>query len=581
MKTNHKYFVADLVEEVGSLPSVAAQLVTMTSDPNCDMNSLSRVIVSDSVMTMRFLALANSAAISHGQEIRNLKSALVRLGLRKVRNVALLMGMHDMMPGRVPAGDLDMNEYWKYTLAVASCAQGLAWQQGTPSFEDAWLVGILHGIGVAVLDQKATEEFQQAIKTAQSRKISLADAEMRVLDFHHGELGARILKGWKLPPLFREVVEFYSEDYETQEVSPEAHELIKVLLNSISIVRAIGFGDNGDCDTASSLEEITQELGIQELALEALAGKVDREVSYLSKLLAIDLPANQFQQYIESSKQKVARLGLEGFDESMARANLEEQLSVARDIQTRLLPSTFPDIKDYILCAENRPSLQVSGDYFDFLNLVDGHIGLVIADVSGKGIPAALLASNAQASLRALGMVNHDPGTLLELVNNAVYESTDAERFVTLFLAVMNPSGDGFRYASAGHNPPLLLEADGTASWLKPAGTPLGMFPDMKYPVFEVKMGPGDLLVTYTDGITEAVNGLDEEFEEGGLEDTVRRNAGKSPKEIISAVMAEVIGHVSGQNENLEDKWLSPSGPAKTVTIDAGDDLTMVVLQAQ
>lgn len=580
MKTNNKYFVADLVEEVGSLPSVAAQIITMTSDPNCDMSSLSRIILSDSVMTMRFLALANSAAVSHGQEISNLRNALVRLGLRKVRNVGLLMSMHDMMPGRVPPGALDMTEYWKYTLAVASCAQGLAWQIGKPSYEDAWLVGILHGIGVAVLDQKAGDGFQTAIKRAQAQKITLAEAEMLELDFHHGELGARVLKGWNLPAIFREVVEFHTEDYELSEVSPEAHELITVLKNSMAIVRSIGFGDNGDGTEIQSLEEITNELGIHELALEALAGKVDREVSDISNLISIDLPQNQFQEAIESSKQKVARLGLEGIDESIARENLEEQLTIARDIQKRLLPASIPEINGYCLAAENLPSLQVSGDYYDFIKLSENHTGLVIADVSGKGIPAALLASNAQASLRALGMVNHDPGTLLEMVNNAVYESTDAERFVTLFLAVMNPSGDGFKYASAGHNPPLLLSQDGSATWLKPAGTPLGMFPGMKYPVFEVNMSSGDLLVTYTDGITEAVNSSDDEFEEEGLEKIVRKYACQSPNAIIEAVMEAVIDHVVGQTVEPISPGDQPADQTDISTVDAGDDLTMVVLQA-
>ena len=148
MTTSHKYFVADLVEEVGSLPTVAAQIVAQTSDPQCDIGDLCRLIQSDGVMTMRFLALANSAALAGANETTDLRAALVRLGLRRVRNVSLFMGMHDMNPSDRETINLDMKEFWKYTLATASCAQGLAWQRGDQSFEDAWLVGILHGIGI-------------------------------------------------------------------------------------------------------------------------------------------------------------------------------------------------------------------------------------------------------------------------------------------------------------------------------------------------------------------------------------------------------------------------------------------------
>ena len=148
METNTKYFVTDLVNEVGTLPSLAAQIVGLTSSPDCDLGALSRLILSDNVLAMRFLALSNSAAFAQGQEVRNLRGALVRLGIRRVRNVALLMGMHDMTPASDQDVGLDMNDFWRHCLAVASCAQGLAWQKGLASHEDAWLVGILHGLGL-------------------------------------------------------------------------------------------------------------------------------------------------------------------------------------------------------------------------------------------------------------------------------------------------------------------------------------------------------------------------------------------------------------------------------------------------
>ncbi len=576
--TTQKTFVSDLVEEMGSLPSVAAQIVSLTSAPDCDLGQLTRVIISDNVMSMRFLALANSAAISRGVEVRNLRAALVRLGLRRVRNVALCMGMHDMVPASNDPGRLDMAEFWKFNLATASCAQGLAWLRGTASDDDAWLVGILHSIGIASLDQKATPAFQTALDTAQTRGITLVEAEMLKLDFHHGELAGRLLNHWNLPDVFCDTVEYAGEKFEPHEVPQEATTLIAILNDAIALVRAIGFGTNGDGTPPLSMDAVIEQLEIEEPALMALAAKVDREVSAMATLVGIDLPEILFLEMLQESKKQVLQLGMEGLSDSLVRENLEEEMSMAREIQQRLLPAETPEISGFDVWGANHPSLHCSGDYFDYLKVKGGATAIVIADVSGKGMPASLLASNLQASLRALAMVFNDPGQLLGAVNNALHESTDPEKFATLFLAVLNPDGRGLSYASAGHNPPLLLRANDQSEWLKPAGTPLGMFPDMVYPVMDVVLGANDLIVSYTDGITEAVDRHDVEFEEKGLERVVRENKNEPGNIIIKQVIAEVLIHVSSNSTNgldsLVENWNEPEEQ------NAGDDLTMVVLRS-
>lgn len=581
MDTTTKYFVTDLVAEVGSLPSLAAQVVNMTADPHCDLASLSKVILSDSVLSMRFLALANSAALAHGHEVKDLRSALVRLGIRRVRNVTLLMGINDMAPKQHPEIGLNLTEYWKHSLAVASCAQGLAWQRGTVSHDDAWLVGILHGLGVTAMAQRTGADFQQVVSFARERQVVLAEAEMQVLDFHHGELGARILKSWNLPRLFSDVVEYYPEDFEASEVSPATADLIQILRDGITIARTIGYGTNGDYDAITPIGDLADTLQLEQPSLEALAAKVDREVMEMSGLIGLDMPEELFAKALQASQHEVARVGLEGFADTLIKEDLEAQMSAAREIQQHILPSKTPTIDGYELAAANFPSKAVSGDTYDFITLKGGARGLVIADVSGKGIPAALLASTLQASIRALALVLDDPGELLSAANRALFDSTDPERFATTFIAVMEPDGRGIRYASAGHNPPLLLRRDGTEQWLQPAGTPLGMLPEMTYPVTRVPMSDGDILVAYTDGITEAVDDFDVEFEEKGLAEVVAKLAHSSAAEIIAETIAAVHLHTSRKTTLDEHLVPGPSAPQydSAGTPDAGDDLTMVVLK--
>ncbi len=570
-------FVADLVGRVGSLPSVAAQVVSLASDPQCDVGKLARVIMSDNAMSVRFLALGNSAAVSHGREIRNLRTALMRLGLRRVRNVALLMGMHDMVPTGADSQWLDAQDFWRFNLATASCAQGLAWLRRTPHDEDAWLAGILHAIGLAAMSQRAAPDMVRAAELARAKRITLAQAEMLIFDFHHGEVGGRLLREWNLPEIFIDAVEYLPEEFEDGELPAETVALVKVLRDAVLTVRAIGFGDNGDGGEPCRPEDLAGLLGLAEPAMQALADKVDREVQEISRLIGLEVPADLFAATLAKSQEVVTRLGLEGLDETLAREDLEQQMSAAREIQQRLLPRELPLLPGHRLAATNVPSLHCSGDTYDCLRMRDGAVGLSIADVSGKGMPAALLTGTLQASLRALARVSDDPGQLLEAANDALYESTDPERFATLFLAVLSPDG-GFRYASAGHNPPLLLRADGRAQWLKPAGTPLGMIPEMTYPVFPVAMGPGDLMVAYTDGVTEAMAPDGTEFGEAGLESAVRAAAAGGPQAIIDRLLDDLARHLNRVGSETAAERLLGGHAVRSGLAAAGDDITVMVL---
>lgn len=246
------------------------------------------------------------------------------------------------------------------------------------------------------------------------------------------------------------------------------------------------------------------------------------------------------------------------YDSAVEQKRLEEELGVARDIQQRLLPSDVPQIDGYELAAVNLPSAQVSGDYFDFVNFGDC-TGLVIADVSGKGLPASLLASNLQASIRALASSKTQPGEVLRIVNDTLHASTDSARFATAFLACLHCESGAITYSNAGHNPPLLRRADGTVEWLDVGSTPLGAFPGMSYDEAHVRLNPGDCLVLYTDGVTEAESPGGEFFGEEGLEAAVHAHCSQSAETMLRRL-----------RDSIEDH----TGP-----IGAADDLTVIVVR--
>ncbi len=192
--------------------------------------------------------------------------------------------------------------------------------------------------------------------------------------------------------------------------------------------------------------------------------------------------------------------------ERMATRLLQEEVATARRIQQQLLPEEPPMLTGWEVAASNRPSRHVGGDYHDFLPLPDGEIGIAIGDVSGKGVPAALLMSNLQAALRVRAISGESLDRLVNDVNRTICRNTGSESFISFFIGALDPVRGKLTYTNAGHNAPLLVRGDGTVEELETGGLLLGVFPEATYERGTVELRPGDLLVLYTDGVTEATN---------------------------------------------------------------------------
>ena len=243
------------------------------------------------------------------------------------------------------------------------------------------------------------------------------------------------------------------------------------------------------------------------------------------------------------------------YSEELAKQKLEEQLTLARSIQSRLLPAKIPSIRGHELAACNITSAQVSGDYYDLIERADGTLVMVISDVSGKGIPASLLASSLQASLRAHCELNHSPARILERVNRYLHESTDPSHFATLFLAILDPARGTLRYSSGGHHAPILRRADNTIVLLEKGGLPLGAFDFGTYEEEEIPFGAGDLLFLYTDGLTETLNAQQEEFGTARVEKLLCDRHFLPAESLIAEMRAE-LERFSGRVEADDDVTL-------------------------
>lgn len=231
-------------------------------------------------------------------------------------------------------------------------------------------------------------------------------------------------------------------------------------------------------------------------------------------------------------------------EERIDKERMEEELSIAKSIQQGLLPDPIPEVEGIDLAARNISSREVGGDYFDIARTPDGNFIFAIADVTGKGVPAALLMANLQSMLHVLLPVDIELYEATDRINNLIFKNTPADKFITFFWAKYISTHKIFRYVNAGHNPPLLLRAGKSEfTELSEGGLLLGALETMApYKQTDTQLDKNDLIVCYTDGVNEAMNpAKDEEYEVRRLQECILENRQKSSEEILDAIVKDVL----------------------------------------
>jgi sigma-B regulation protein RsbU (phosphoserine phosphatase) len=231
---------------------------------------------------------------------------------------------------------------------------------------------------------------------------------------------------------------------------------------------------------------------------------------------------------------------------------MEQQLKIARDVQASLLPDCAPDVAGYDIAGLNLQAWDIGGDYFDYFPLDDGRVGIVIADVSGKGVSAALLMATFRAALRSEVRRNRPIPTLIEDVHRTLVESMDTSRFVTAVYGILDPAPGTFTYINCGHNPPLLRRGRGAQEFLPTGRRAVGMLGSQPTPACVVTIAPGDMLVFYTDGVIEVTNADEREFGTAGLSRVLAASAAQPAEEIIHAVVDATRAH-AGTDHYTDD----------------------------
>lgn len=248
------------------------------------------------------------------------------------------------------------------------------------------------------------------------------------------------------------------------------------------------------------------------------------------------------------------------YNERMAARKLSLELSIARRIQMTFLPSQDPEITGFDISGLNIPSADVGGDYYDFIPIVDNQLGVAIGDVVGKGVPASLIMAAFRASLKAEIRNNFAIRAILQKVNNLLFESIERDKYVTAVYSVLDSKNRVLTFSNAGHNPPILRRADGIVEYLTEGGLALGTFANSRYEERPISLSSGDILLFYTDGVTEALDCNGKEFGVERLLSCLEESKSLSAKEIVKFVVNSTKNFARCQEET--------------------DDLTLIVIKA-
>lgn len=248
-----------------------------------------------------------------------------------------------------------------------------------------------------------------------------------------------------------------------------------------------------------------------------------------------------------TSVANAAAIKIHSLEQGEATRRMEREMELAWSVQQKLLPQAPPDLPHTALWGRTVPARFVAGDYFDYFERPDGTTDVVVADVSGKGTAASLLAASVQAAFQAWASENFPPERICERLNDWLVRRIGPEKFVTFFAAHYDPEGGEVLYTNAGHNPGLLVRSGGAVEQLEAHGTPLGILPGRRYGSDVLTLSPGDLIVLYSDGVTEATNPADEEFGIERLQQVVVPGRFLPLKDLGESVAEELNRFVEGK----------------------------------
>ena len=544
-------------------PKDAIRIVQACSKPGLDARDLASIVANDPVLTAELLRVANSAFFGLVSQVKSVTRAVTVLGHRALRNLVLCISMRDALRSdSIPGFDIDV--YWEDALRRAVAARSLA-ELAHLDAEECFTAGLLQDFGLLVMLYLMPDKVKHWEALAKADPEERRELEIDLFHTSHDEVGLTLAKSWDLPADLA-IAMGYHHDGPPGDTDPRDAMLCKVTACA-DWMAAVYRCDDKRIAVQRSRTLLAEHFDASNEYTDYLLQKVSESVADAANAMGMRVGEQiQFDTVLREANLRLAEENL-SYQELTWRLQqtlgerdriaeeLRHELELAREVQKSLLPGCNNSIPGVV--GLNLSAKAVSGDFYDYYQLGDGRVAFCLADVSGKGMNAALLMAKTASLFRCLGKGIHDPGKLLGMLNREIFDTSIRGMFVTMIAGVVDQHSGEVVMSSAGHLPAIHMGCAALIASYPAKAPPLGIVPDSIFPneTFDLQ---GGCLYLYTDGLLEARVG-DQRLEKEGLLRLLKQQS-HLPLEPRAKAISDAVLDLNGSVE---------------------DDLTLVIIEGK
>ena len=524
-------------------PEGAFRIINACNQENVDAHQLGRLLEKDPVLSIELLRIANSAYFGYSGKITSVSRAVTVIGQRSLRHIVLCVAMRDALkPEQLPA--LSVEAFWTSALARAVCARALAQRVGLDS-DIAFTVGLLQDFGLLVLFYLYPNRIAEWPELSELTPDERYAMERQLFETTHDQVGGQLAESWKLPDALRLSMTMHHQLPGTE--TDETDAAYCRLAQCADWMAAVFNCHDKRHALTQSHTLLLEHFSINSSEAEQVLESISSEVSEAARAFGFELEKQPpFEEILQQANLRLVEdnLSIQEINWQLEQvleerdrmaAELKQELDLAREVQRSLLPAEDP--VDAVAHGVNLSAKAVSGDFYDFYRLHDGRIAFCIADVSGKGMNAALLMAKASSLFHCLGKGIHDPAKLLTMINRELVETAIRGMFITLVAGVMDPETTQVTLCNAGHLPVLRMRGRQVMERYPADSPPLGILAESQFENRNLRLGD-DSLYLYTDGILEAKLADGRRQDQEVLEHLFGQHANKPPVERLQHIVA-------------------------------------------
>ncbi len=527
--------------DLPSPPQATLNIVHACADDSVSNKQLSDLVISDLTLTAELLRLVNSSFFGLGSQVSSINKAINIIGHRTLRNLALCITVRDAINSDVFA-KFDTDSYWRDSLLRAVSARHIGAKLKI-DLDDCFTAGLLQDFGIMVLFHLNPDKMQQWDSLRLKTPTERYQAEQELFSYSHDQVMEVLGKAWSLP---NELTNAISEHHKVVANNTDKPN-ISAILQCADWLASLFSADNKSEALKHSTDLLNKLLHLDADKIDTLLQDIPEQVAQASKALGLHLKTDlDFEQVMREANEKLASDNLSYQELTWKLENtlkerdrlfkeLDRELFLAREIQTSLQPAdrenTFP------IAGINISAKELSGDFYDFIELKNGDIYFTIADVSGKGMHAAMLMAKACGLFRCLAKKIARPDHLLSIINSELCETSIKGMFITMIAGIYHPKEKTVDIINAGNPPGLLIDNTGKIQMIDALTIPLGIIQDCDFPLQTFSLKHSSLYL-YTDGVSEGKLSNNQEIGIDGLKKLISKVAPLEKSERIKKIVS-------------------------------------------